>query len=57
MPVTIYTDLTRLTTEELGYLSLFLDCAPSGKVRNRWTHQRRVRAERDRRRKHRATQQ
>ena len=57
MPVTLHTDLTRLTTEELGYLSLFLDCAPSGKVRNRWTHQRRVRAERDRRRKHRATQQ
>ena len=56
MPVTIHTDLTGLTTEELGYLKLYLDCAPVGKVKNRRLMILRVRDERKRRRTHRDQQ-
>ena len=40
---------TNLYTEKLGYLKLFLDCAPSGKLKNRRLIFLQVRAERRRR--------
>ena len=57
MAVTLHTDLTRLTTEELGYLYLFFQCAPRGKVKNRCAMLKRVKSERKRRRKAREAQQ
>ena len=31
--ITLRTDLKRLTSDDLGYLEIFLDCAPRGKVK------------------------